>query len=103
MASFRPLLTVPLTRSTILSAIFLLPLANISVIFGAMDIQQLTTSFLKASGWSQRNLAEAIGVHKGSLSRYLHHRIRPSIGEKLAEFLLSQSSTPVSFDAEKKA
>ena len=67
-----------------------------------MDIQQLTTSFLKSSGWSQWQLAEAIGVHKVSLSRYLHHRIRPSIGEKLAEFLLRQSGVKVSFDEHEK-
>ena len=67
-----------------------------------MDIQQLTTSFLKSSGWSQWQLAKAIGVHKVSLSRYLHHRIRPSIGEKLAEFLLRQSGVKVSFDEHEK-
>lgn len=67
-----------------------------------MDIQNLTSSFLKASGWNQAQLAKAIGVHKVSLSRYLHHRIRPSIGEKLAEFLLEQSGVNFSFDEHEK-
>ena len=65
-----------------------------------MDIQELTSEFLRASKWSQDKLAETIGVHTTSLNRYLRHRRRQSTGEKLAEFLLKQAGTQISFDSQ---
>lgn len=63
-----------------------------------MDIQELTQEFLRESKWSQDKLADAIGVHTVSLNRYLNHRRRQSTGEKLAEFLMRQTGTQISFE-----
>ena len=58
-----------------------------------MNISEKTLAFLEASGWTQSQLAKAIGVHPISLNKYLNRRgKRVSVPEKLMSFLESKEA-----------
>ena len=58
-----------------------------------MNISEKAFFFLEASGWTQAQLAQAIGVHVTNLNRFLNRRVkRVSIPEKLAGFFASQEA-----------
>jgi DNA transposition AAA+ family ATPase len=60
-----------------------------------MDIEQRTKQFLESSGWSQAQLARAIGIFPEGLSRFFNARVgRGTIYEKLDVFLSSQEESP---------
>ena len=53
-----------------------------------MNIAKETIRFLQDSGWTQKQLAEELGIHPVSLSKFLNDkRKRRGIGEKLFDFL----------------
>lgn len=61
-----------------------------------MNIYQEAKNVMKRKGWTQGQLAEAIGVHEVSLSRLLNgHFKKRSAYQKLVDFVLAQNNKDV--------